>query len=135
MLRVRHLFFSGDLSNDSHTTQKHTQNRTWGNERKISRASQGMPRLERGAGFNTTPTKHAEGKPRPHRSLVRLELRRPRRRVSRVSSLEVRSDAKAAGLRPEHFIVDGRGHAEADRGPNLRHRLEQSARDALIARP
>ena len=34
----------------------------------------------------------------------------------------------------EHPIEDDRGHAQADRGPYLRHRLEKRPCDALFAR-
>ena len=34
----------------------------------------------------------------------------------------VHGDTKATRLRPEHRIEDDREHAEADHGPNLRHR-------------
>jgi hypothetical protein len=82
----------------------------------------------------TTPTENTKRKACPHRSLVRLELC-CRRRV--IGSL-VHGDAKAARLRPERPVEDDRGHAEADRGPDLRHRrpgiarLQRSVRSAAI---
>ena len=83
-------------------------------------------------GDRKTPTDDPKRKARPHRSLVRLELRCRRRVIP--SSFLVDNGASAARLRLEHPVEDDRGYAEADRGPELRHRLEQRTRDTLLAR-
>ena len=66
------------------------------------------------------PTENTKRETCPHCGLVCLQLSR----LWRVITSLVHGDAKVARLRLEHPIEDDRGHAEADRGPNLRHRLE-----------
>ena len=78
----------------------------------------------------TSHTKYPERESGPHRCLIRLGLCRPRRIVS----LHIQNDAEAARLCSKDRVTHNHGHADADRRANLRHRLEEHARDALLMR-
>jgi len=100
----------GSFSDDSHTTQKYTQHRTWAvTVRKISVRDKPRPQIEELP--SQTPTENPKRKASPHRSLVRLELRCQRRAISPL----LYGDTEEVGLRLEHPVEDDRGHAQADR--------------------
>ena len=49
-------------------------------------------------------------------------------------TLHNQNDAEAARLCSKDRVTHNHGHADADRRANLRHRLEEHARDALLMR-
>ena len=77
-----------------------------------------------------TRTEHSKCESGPHGSFVRLELRRQRR----IIRLGVRRNAEAPRLRFKDAIKHDRRDAHANRGADLRHRLEQRSRYALFVR-
>ena len=89
-----------------------------------------MSRVQPPRGSNIAHTKYAKSGTGPHRGLVRLELRRHRR----IISLGVQRDAEAARLRLKHAIEHNRRDANTNRQADLRHRLDQRTRDALLVR-